>query len=585
MKVSKKLIVGASVALTLFIGIIILSLNMPGAEEITASGNEIIELANGENESAGNEAADSAVLPESSGSGDSSEQNEPDDDSSEGNNETDTSQNTGDSQSADTGENVTESTSENEADTSQTTVAPPVAETGTPVENHGELAVRGTSLVDEHGNPYQLQGVSTHGIGWFPDYVNKAGFQTMRDEWGINCVRLAMYTWEYNGYCSGGNQAQLKQLVNDGVSYATELGLYVIIDWHVLQDLDPNNNTQAAIAFFDEMSERYADYDNVIYEICNEPNGGVSWASIKQYAMQVIPVIKANNPDAVIIVGTPNWSQDVDIASNDPITGYTNIMYAIHFYAETHRDSLRQKMQTAINNGLPIFCSEFGICDASGNGTINTTEANNWIAAMDANNISYCIWNLSNKAESSSLIQSGCNLTSGWSESDLSESGRWYVGVLNNGVPLGSTSSGGNSGNSSASSSASGSGGNSGGGSNSSSGGGNQSSQAVSASAANTQVSVANSGSWSSGSGNCYQYTVTVKNTGSSTIQNWNITLNFGSNVSLDQSWNGNFALSGSSLTITPVDFNSQIGAGQSVEVGFIIETSGSVGTPSVSIN
>ncbi|MGN0346211.1 MAG: cellulase family glycosylhydrolase [Lachnospiraceae bacterium] len=474
-----------------------------------------------------------------------------------------------------TGETQEEETQESETTTAATS---PRIESGTPVGNHGELSVQGTNLVDKNGNPFQIRGVSTHGLSWFPEYVNKEAFRTIRDEWGANCIRLAMYSAEYNGYCTGGNQSQLKQTVNNGVSYATELGMYVIIDWHVLGDQDPNVYKSQAIAFFREMSEKYADYDNVIYEICNEPNGGVNWASVKSYAEEVIPVIKANNPDAIIIVGTPTWSQDVDQAAANPITGYSNIMYTLHFYADTHRDSLRQKMISALNSGIPIFCTEFGICDASGNGANNISEGNAWIAAMDANNISYCIWNLSNKAESSSLISSGCNRTSGWTMNDLSESGRWYVGILNNGVEPGSTASGdtsssGNSGNNSGNNSGSNSGGNSGG------------STAVTATAANTQATIVSSGNWSSGNSNCYQFTVTIKNTGSSAVKDWKITINMGSNVSLDQSWSGNFSVNGSNLVVTPMDFNSEIAAGQSVEVGFIVSTQGSLGTPSITVN
>lgn len=471
------------------------------------------------------------------------------------------------------GESTQELTEET-ASVAQNTASPTTvtsSETGTPVANHGELSVSGTKLVDESGNPYQLKGVSTHGINWFPEYVNADSFRTLRDEWGANCVRLAMYTADYNGYCAGGDQAGLKQLVNDGVSYATDLGMYVIIDWHILNDNNPNTNKASAIAFFDEMSSKYANYDNVIYEICNEPNGGTTWSEIKSYAMEVIPVIKANNPNAIIIVGTPTWSQDTDIAAGDPITGYTNIMYTIHFYADTHKDNIRQKMLTAINSGLAIFCTEFGTCSASGNGANNFDEANTWISLMNDNGVSYCIWNLSNKNESSSLIQSGCSLTYGWSESDLSEEGKWYVGILNHGVTPGSTSTGGAAPSTTPSA-----------------GAGTTTTTnttAVTASKDNTQATIVNSGSWDSGSGKCYQYTITIKNTGSSTISNWNLSVSFGSSFSLDQSWNGVYAVSGNNITITPVDFNTSIAAGQSVEIGFIVQCSGSAGSPTVTVN
>ena len=289
----------------------------------------------------------------------------------------------------------------------------------TPYSQHGKLSVNATTLTDEHGAVFQLQGVSTHGIGWFPQYVNEDTFAEL-ESWGVNAVRLAMYTAE-GGYCEGGDADKDK---------LKKLGMYVIIDWHVLNDHDPWTYADEAEKFFAEMSEKYKDYGNVIYEICNEPNSGPDWGSVKSYAEKIIPVIRENAPDAVIIVGTPTWSQDVDKAAADPITGYDNIMYALHFYADTHRDYLRDRMKKAVDGGLPVIVSEFGICDASGNGGNNYEEGNKWIEVMDDYNISYFIWNLSNKAETSALISSSCSKLSGFADSELSDSGRWYKEVL-----------------------------------------------------------------------------------------------------------------------------------------------------------
>lgn len=301
--------------------------------------------------------------------------------------------------------------------------------TGIPVPSqNGKLHVEGTQLVDENNQEVQLRGVSTHGLAWFPDYVNNECFSNLKD-WGSNVVRLALYTHEYNGYCAGGNQEELKQLVEDGVEYATNNDMYVIIDWHVLNEGDPNTYKQEAIKFFDGMSEKYSSYNNVIYEICNEPCNGTSWDQIKTYANEVIPTIRNNDEDSVIIVGTPNWSQDVDIVSEDPLE-FGNVMYALHFYAATHKDDLRNKLKIARNNGLPIFVSEFGICDASGNGNIDETSANQWISLLDEYNISYVCWNLSNKNEASALIQDSCSKTSDLTEDDLSDEGKWLYNVL-----------------------------------------------------------------------------------------------------------------------------------------------------------
>ncbi len=306
----------------------------------------------------------------------------------------------------------------------------PEPEDGTPLENHGALRVEGTQLVDKNGDPYQLKGVSTHGLAWFPAYVNKDAFQTIRDDWGGNVIRLAMYTDESGGYCSGGDKEQLKSLVDDGVTYATELGMYVIIDWHILHDTDPTINQGEAEKFFAEMSAKYADYDNVIYEICNEPNGGTTWSgSVRPYAETIIPIIHANDKDAVIIVGTPTWSQDVDVVADDlasnPLKDSKNVMFAVHFYAATHTDNIRNKVTYALDKGLPIFVSEFSLCDASGNGANDYNQSDIWFDLINSNNLSYCSWSLSNKAETSALISSGCSKTSGWTEDDLSETGKW----------------------------------------------------------------------------------------------------------------------------------------------------------------
>ena len=307
----------------------------------------------------------------------------------------------------------------------------PVAEAKTNTAA-GRLHVKGTQLVDKKGKAVQLRGVSTHGLSWYPQYVNDECFQQLHDQWGVNVVRLAMYTEEYNGYCSGDakNRSDLKTLIKKGVKLAKKHDMYVIVDWHILSDGNPNTHKKEAKTFFAEMSKALKGYSNVFYEICNEPNNGTSWQDIKSYAKSVIAAIRKNDKNAVIIVGTPTWSQDVDQAAADPIQGETNIMYALHFYAATHKADLRDKMTAALDKGLPVFVTEYGICDASGNGAIDKTEANRWVKAMDRYNVSYVAWNLSNKAESSALIKNSCTKTSGFQKSDLSDAGKWLYAML-----------------------------------------------------------------------------------------------------------------------------------------------------------
>lgn len=296
--------------------------------------------------------------------------------------------------------------------------------TTTPYSAHGKLSVSNGDLTDQNGKPFQLYGMSTHGIAWFPQYVNYDAFKTLRDDWNTNCVRLSLYSDEYNGYSTGGNKTELKAYVKQGIDYATELGMYVIVDWHILNDQNPNLHKADAIEFFTDISSAYKNNGNILYEICNEPNGATTWDDIKSYANEVIPIIRANSPDSIIIVGTPFWSQEIDKPLSSPLS-YSNVMYTLHFYADTHRDDLRNLLSECKSKNLPVFISEFGMCDSSGNGSNNFDEMNKWKQLIDKYNLSYMCWNLSNKNETCAVIAPNCNKTSNWSDGELSEAGRW----------------------------------------------------------------------------------------------------------------------------------------------------------------
>lgn len=295
----------------------------------------------------------------------------------------------------------------------------------TPVSQHGQLSVKNGQLVDKSGKGYQLRGMSTHGLTWFPEFVNESAFKTLRDDWNTNVVRLAMYVDEWgNGQCYMGNKSGSLELLEKGVDICIKLDMYVIIDWHVLNPGDPSKYTNEAKSFFETVSKRYAKYPNVIYEICNEPNGGASWSgNIKPYAEKIIPVIRKNAPNSVIIVGTPTWSQEIDKPLSDPLS-YKNVMYAFHFYAATHA-GLRSNVENCEAQGLPVFVSEFGTCDASGGGANDFNETQKWLSYFDKQGISYCNWSICNKDETCSVLRPGTSANGNWSESDLTENGKW----------------------------------------------------------------------------------------------------------------------------------------------------------------
>ena len=458
--------------------------------------------------------------------------------------------------------------------------------------NSGALQVIGTQLCDKNGNPVQLRGISTHGLAWFPEYVNSELFEQFRNEWNANVMRLAMYTDENGGYCAGGDQDELKKLVKNGVRYATDNDMYVIIDWHVLNDRDPNVHIDDAKAFFKEMSKEYAGADNVLYEICNEPNGQTSWNDIKLYADEIIPIIRKNDSDAIIIVGTPNWSQYVDQAADNPISGYDNIMYALHFYAATHKEWLRDTMTKAIDQGLPVFVTEYGICDASGNGSIDEAEANRWVETMDDYGVSYVAWNLSNKNETSSIISASCPKTSNLETSDLSDSGKWLYNMLTDKKRTAGASdnakrdttenksgrkeqskndSDDHKNNKKDNSTINDS-------SNADSSKDNTDAKTVgdwlvsATGNSDIDVTVTVSNQWETEGKTYYQYTVSIDNISSEKLEKWKVNIKFNVDITFENGWNGQMTVKGKTLTIEPVDYNSTIEAGAGVtDIGFIV--------------
>ncbi|MEU7529471.1 cellulase family glycosylhydrolase [Saccharothrix sp. NPDC042600] len=290
--------------------------------------------------------------------------------------------------------------------TTTTTGNPPVGRT--PVEINGQLRVCGVNLCNQYNRPVQLRGMSTHGIQWFDKCYNNASLDALANEWKSDLFRIAMYVQE-QGYET--NPSWFTNRVNTLVDMAEARGMYAIIDFHTLTPGDPNYNIDRAKTFFAQVASRNAAKKNVIYEIANEPNG-VGWAAIKSYAEQVIPVIRAADPDAVVLVGTRAWSSlGVSEGSNEseivnnPVNA-TNIMYTFHFYAASHKDNYRSTVSRAASR-LPLFVSEFGTVSATGGGAFDRASSTAWLDLLDQLKIGYANWTYSDANESSAALRPG----------------------------------------------------------------------------------------------------------------------------------------------------------------------------------
>ncbi len=294
----------------------------------------------------------------------------------------------------------------------------------------GKLRVVGGKLCSESGEPVMLRGVSTNGLITSESFLNEELFEELARDDGVNLVRLAMYTYGVGiiGYCTKGDKERHKQDIEKGVEYARKYDMYAIIDWHILSDGDPNTYIDQAKDFFAETAEKYAGYENVIYEICNEPNG-VDWQAVKRYAEEIIPIIREKSPDSLILVGNPDWSKDLYSVAQDPLD-FENVMYSLHFYAATHGEEYRIMTEELSGKGLPIFVTEYGVTAASGGLPRDLESADLWIDLLESENISYCMWAFSNISEACSAIRPTVHKYHGYEPEDYSDTGVWLIETL-----------------------------------------------------------------------------------------------------------------------------------------------------------
>jgi endoglucanase len=285
------------------------------------------------------------------------------------------------------------------------------------VGEHGALHVKGNRVVDRSGQPIQLRGMSLFWSQWSEFYVAK-NVDVMVDDWKATLLRAALGVENEGGYLADpdANVAKVRALVDRAIAR----GIYVIIDWH---DHHAQDHSAQATAFFKKMAESYGKQPHVIFEIYNEPVD-VSWSVVKAYAEPMIRSLRTAGAENLIIVGTPNWSQDVDLAANDRISSDDNVAYTLHFYANTHKQALRDKAKTALDRGIALFVTEWGTCSADGNGSINEGETRTWLSFLNGQSISWANWALNDKPEACSAVQPTGGSVGPWRDDQLTPSGR-----------------------------------------------------------------------------------------------------------------------------------------------------------------
>ena len=301
-----------------------------------------------------------------------------------------------------------------------------------PTFKHGKLQVLGTQLCNSKGKPIQLKGMSSHGLQWYglDDCLTDKSLDILAYRWKSDMLRLSMY-YNEDGYKS--DPKRFRTIVDTLIDETLKRGMYCMIDWHILTPGNPMDMIEDAKEFFSYMSKKHGHKKHILYEICNEPNGkDVTWSTIKAYAEEIIPIIRANDKDGIILVGTPDWASfgisgpkvSKEILMNPLTSSFAhNIMYSFHFYAASHKEYYREQFSTFLEK-LPIFVTEWGSQNESGEGYNDIISSEAWLRILDKYKISWCNWNYSDDKRSGAVWKDGTCVTGKFTESELKDSGQ-----------------------------------------------------------------------------------------------------------------------------------------------------------------
>ena len=284
------------------------------------------------------------------------------------------------------------------------------------VQKHGRLSVKENKIVDKDGNPTTLHGMSLY--CWAPQgtqFFNTSAINHFAQDWKCTVIRIAILPRAYKN-----NPTKEIDKVKTVMDACIANGIYGIIDWHSMAGAQ--KDVESSQAFFSTLATAYGKTPNIMYEPWNEPVQE-SWPTIKKYHEAIISKIRPIDPDSIIICGNRHWDQECAEASKDPITSSKNIAYSIHFYAATHRQSLRRNGAAALKNGVALFSTEYGTSSASGGGAYDPAETKLWWNWLDENNVGSANWSAAALGETSAAFKPGASPTGPWTDAMLKPSG------------------------------------------------------------------------------------------------------------------------------------------------------------------
>jgi len=296
---------------------------------------------------------------------------------------------------------------------------------------------RGKRIVGDDGNPIEFRGIGTHAP---LQYTNLHTLEMMRSlrAYGVNLIRISVYLEDYTFLHSDGQKAygylnkpdETKAEIERIVNYCGQLGMYVLLDWHIYSwgagyGTGIFHQTEAE-EFFSYFCQLYQDCPYVMYEVANEPHHTTS-AETAPYVKDMYDLIRSYIPDAIVVTGT--CKDDVQTwyaALLD--AGADDIFISPHAYGYGISASRYAAWWDA---GIPLFNSEWGNSEGSGDGKREDAGATELMKYYHAEKIPQSVWKLTDQAMTTAVLKNLGTINSstyaeGFDAADLSPAGTLY---------------------------------------------------------------------------------------------------------------------------------------------------------------
>ncbi|MES1192217.1 MAG: glycoside hydrolase family 5 protein [Steroidobacter sp.] len=268
------------------------------------------------------------------------------------------------------------------------------------------ISVQGNHFVKAGVGPILFRGVSVAD----PDKLisqghwNRELFAAVKDM-GANLVRIPVHPVSWRIHGDKGSIALLDQAVD----WCTDLGLYVIIDWHSIGNLksglyqDPMYVTtqQETFQFWRLIAQHFKGNHTVaFYELFNEPThyngmlGSMSWAEWRQLNEEMIGIIRFWDKEHIPLVAGFDWAYNLNDLHFDPVNAQ-GIGYVVHPYPFKRGQPWESRWEEdfAFAAGqYPVIATEIGFDAKPGEPAGEQDYGNRITRFLESRGISWVAW-------------------------------------------------------------------------------------------------------------------------------------------------------------------------------------------------